>query len=200
LGREEQSNPHVPQFLGSVCVSTHRESHRFGVGAPQLGTQTNGEDDAWQRGAVAGQALVQLPQVRASVRFASQPSFGRSEQCAYPKMQALGGTTHVPERHWTSVAPDLTLGRVVQSRPQAPQWCGSDFKSTHCDPHASGDEAGHTDEQSGAPPIVEQKLVGGAHFLSHRPQWSGSVTSVSQPSSGLLEQWANPDLQADAGT
>jgi hypothetical protein len=76
LGSALQSKPQAPQFFGSCCVSTHLETQRFGVGVMQFGTHANGEVDVEQTDAVAGQALVQLPHVRASVRFASQPSSG----------------------------------------------------------------------------------------------------------------------------
>jgi len=48
----------------------------------QFGTHENGVVAVEQTGAVAGQGFVQLPQVRASVRLASQPSSACAEQCA----------------------------------------------------------------------------------------------------------------------
>jgi hypothetical protein len=75
-GSAAQSNPHAPQFFGSVCVSMHRPSHSFGVGVRQSGTHENGVVDVWHSGAVAGQACVQLPHVCGSVRLASHPSVG----------------------------------------------------------------------------------------------------------------------------
>lgn len=101
LGSSVQSNaePHPPQFWGSRCVSTHLEPQRFDVGATQLGTQVNGVVEVEHTEAVAGHALVQLPQVRASVRFASQPSSGCDEQWAKPETQALAGTEQTPDRH-----------------------------------------------------------------------------------------------------
>jgi hypothetical protein len=75
-GSAAQSNPQAPQFFVSVCVSMHRPAHSFGVGARQSGTHANGVVDVWHSGAVAGQAFVQLPHVRPSVKLASHPSAG----------------------------------------------------------------------------------------------------------------------------
>jgi len=97
-------------------------------------------------------------------------------------------------------APTLTPGRVVQSCPQAPQFVGDDFTSTHFVPHRSGAGAAQLDEQTGVLLLVEHSAVGAAQVLPHWPQFCGWVRSASHPSSALAEQWANPDRQALGGT
>jgi hypothetical protein len=71
-----QLNPQAPQLVGSVCVLTHLELQRFGVEPVQLGTQVKGVVDVEHAGALEGHELAQLPHVRGSDRFASQPSSG----------------------------------------------------------------------------------------------------------------------------
>jgi hypothetical protein len=48
--------------------------------------------------------------------------------------------------------------------------------------------------------VVEQRPVGGVHFVPQPPQFAVPVRSVSHPSSGFVEQCANPDTHALAGT
>ena len=74
------------------------------------------------------------------------------------------------------------------------------MKSTHFVPHRSGAGATQLDEQLGVEAVVEHNAVGATHTLPHWPQLCGRVRSASQPSSGLVEQCANPDTHADAGT
>jgi len=200
LGKVAQSKPQVPQFLGSVWVSTQVRVHSVGVGAEQFGVQMKGVDEVWQRGEVAGQALTQLPHVRGSLRLASQPSSGWLEQCAKPDTHALAGTKQAPERHSIPVAPARTLGSVAQLCPQVPQLERSDWVSTHCDPQRSGAGAAQLEEQAGAPVVVEQSAVGATHCLPHCPQVAGRVRSVSQPSSARVEQWAKLAAHALGGT
>ena len=181
-------------------MSTHCEPHRVGVGETQFGTQVKGVVEVEHTEAVAGQALVQLPQVRAVVKFASHPSSGCDEQWANPATQALAGTEQTPERHWMPVAPAFTLVSVVQLWPHAPQFATSEPRSTHLDPHKSGEGDVQLEEHVGAPVVVEHKAVGAVQTLPHCPQLAGRVRSVSQPSSARVEQCAYPLLQALGGT
>src|SRR5262245_6316794 len=172
----------------------------MGVEPVQLGTHMNGELAVEHTGAVAGQALAQLPQVRASVRFASQPSSACAEQWAYPETQAAAGMEQTRLTQRIPVAPGLTLGSVVQSWPQLPQLLGSDARSTHFVVQRSGEGAMQLDEQVGAPVLVEQSAVGAVHCRPQAPQLAGRVRSVSQPSSARVEQCAKLETQALAGT
>jgi hypothetical protein len=83
---------------------------------------------------------------------------------------------------------------------QAPQFIGSEVKSTHLLPHRLGAGATQLDEQAYDTPELEQSAVGAEHTLPQLPQFDGELNLVSQPSSGRLEQWAYPGVQADAGT
>jgi hypothetical protein len=87
-------------------------------------------------------------------------------------------------------APGFTLGSVVQLCPHAPQFATSEPRSTHLDPHRSGEGDVQLDEHVGAPVVVEQSAVGAAHVLPHWPQLAERVRSVSQPSSARVEQCA----------
>lgn len=66
--------------------------------------------------------------------------------------------------------------------------------------HRVGAGATQLDEHAGAPVVVEQRPVGGVHFVPQPPQFAVPVRSVSHPSSGFVEQCANPDTHALAGT
>jgi hypothetical protein len=92
------------------------------------------------------------------------------------------------------------LGNAAQSWPHDPQFAESDLKSTHRAPHRSGAGATQLDEQVGAPVVVEHSAVGAVHAVPHLPQFVVVVRLVSQPSSDLVEQWANPVVQALGGT
>jgi hypothetical protein len=61
----------------------------------------------------------------------------------------------------------LTLASVVQLWPQAPQLVRSESRSTHFEPHKSGDGVAQLDEQAGAPVVVEHRAVGAAQALPH---------------------------------
>ena len=80
LGRAEQSWPQVPQFLASLLRLTHSEPQASGAELPQLEPQREAPAVTVHNGFAPEQAVVQPPQVRASARFASQPSSGRGEQ------------------------------------------------------------------------------------------------------------------------
>ncbi|HVV17704.1 MAG TPA: hypothetical protein VHH90_10900 [Polyangia bacterium] len=75
-----QSWPQLPQFVGSVLVSTHFEPQRFGVGDVQLDEQVGVPPVVEHNPSGATQAFVQLPQVCWRVRSVSQPSSGLDEQ------------------------------------------------------------------------------------------------------------------------
>lgn len=55
----------------------------------------------------------------------------------------------------------------MQLCPQAPQLATSEPRSTHLDPHKSGDGDVQLEEQVGAPVVVEQSAVGEAQTLPH---------------------------------
>ncbi|MFL5306849.1 MAG: hypothetical protein ACJ8F1_16660 [Polyangia bacterium] len=97
-------------------------------------------------------------------------------------------------------APARTLGNAVQSWLQAPQFVGSDLKSTHLVPQRSGAGATQLDEHAYDEPVVEQRAVGAEQTFAHDPQFAGEVKAVSQPSSPRLEQCAYPGAHAVAGT
>ena len=143
--------------------------------------------------------MVQLPQVFGLVKLDSHPRSGLPEQCAKPERQEVGGIEQTPEIHCV-VAPDLTLGSAPQLWPQEPQFAGSDWKSTQRLPHRLGEGATQLEEQAGAPVVVEQSPVGETHAVPHLPQFVVVVRLASQPSSGLVEQCANPVTQALGGT
>lgn len=65
------------------------------------------------------------------------------------------------------VAPTFTLANVAQLCPQAPQLVASELRSTHFDPHKSGEGAVQLEEQVGAPVVVEQRAVGAVQTLPH---------------------------------
>jgi hypothetical protein len=144
-------------------------------------------------------ACPQPPQFAGRVMFVSQPSSARVEQCANPATQALGGTVQTPLLQVMLVAPDLMFDSIAQSCPQAPQLAGSESRFTHLDPQRLGSDPTQLDEQAGVPEVLEQSAVGAVHVVPQAPQLSGRLRSVSQPSSGLLEQWPRPEVQADGG-
>ncbi|HVY37319.1 MAG TPA: hypothetical protein VHM31_05270 [Polyangia bacterium] len=80
-GRAVQSCPQVPQFVGSVLVSTHFDPQRFGVGDTQLDAQVGAPVVVEHRPSGAVQLFVQLPHVAGRVKSVSQPSSGFDEQC-----------------------------------------------------------------------------------------------------------------------
>jgi len=94
----------------------------------------------------------------------------------------------------------LTLGNAVQSWLQAPQLVGSDFRSTHLVVHKSGEGDAQLDEQVKVVPFIEQSAVGATQVFPHAPQLDCVLRSVSQPSSGRVEQCPKPEAQAAAGT
>ena len=199
FGSEPQLKPHDPQFSGSFWRSTHLVVQRSGAGETQLDEHVGAPVVVEQSAVGATQLLVQLPQVAGVLRFVSQPRSGLPPQWANPETHDVGGMEQTPERHWT-VAPDLTLGSAPQLWPQDPQFAPSELKSTQRDPHRLGDGATQLDEQAGAPVVVEQRPVGATQAVPHLPQLVMVERLVSQPSSGSVEQWANPVVQALGGT
>src|SRR5206468_9737108 len=79
-GSAVQSWPQVPQFVGSVLVSTHFDPQRFGVGDVQLDEQVGVPVVVEQSPSGDVQLFEQLPHVWGRVRSASQPSSGTAEQ------------------------------------------------------------------------------------------------------------------------
>jgi hypothetical protein len=82
----------------------------------------------------------------------------------------------------------------------APQLVGSDVRSTHFVAHRFGDGATQLDEQAKAVPDIEQSAVGATQVFPQEPQFACVLRSVSQPSSGRVEQCPKPAEQAAAGT
>ncbi len=199
LGSAPQLKPQLPQLAGSVLRSTHLVEHRSGAGATQLDEHIGAPLVVEHSAVGAAHFVVQLPQVDGLLRLASQPRSELPAQWANPDAQDVGGTEQTPLWHCT-VAPGLTLGSAPQSWPQDPQLAGSDLKSTQRDPHRSGEGATQLDEQAGAPVVVEHSAVGATHVVPHLPQLAGVARLVSQPSSDLVEQWANPVAHALGGT
>jgi hypothetical protein len=74
------------------------------------------------RGAVAGQTVVQLPQLAVLVMSVSHPSFALAEQCIHPAAHDDEGNEHTPAMHDTG---PLTFLSMVQSWPHMPQFLGS---------------------------------------------------------------------------
>jgi hypothetical protein len=110
---------HEPQCSGSVCASTHRWPHRSGVGATQP-AHWYAAPTRRHAGVLPLQTVWQSPQCSNVVSAVSQPGSG---------VQSPKSGRHAPVR---SHAPPLqvtfagsTLGSVVQSWLQAPQWRGS---------------------------------------------------------------------------
>ncbi len=87
--------------------------------------------------------------------------------------------------------------------PHAPQLSGSDMVLTHDEPQRWF--AGATQPlvhayPPGAPAIIPQLGVGSRQVLVHAPQRAAVVTTASQPSSGLPEQFARPGRHAPVNT
>jgi hypothetical protein len=199
LGSAPQLKPHIPQFRGSDCRSTHFVPQRSAAGLTQLDEHTGAPVVVEHSAVGAWHLLVQLPHVVGLDRLVSQPRSGLPAQCANPDTHDVGGIEQTPARHMTG-APGFTLGRAAQLWPQDPQLSGSDLKSTHLVPQRSGDGLTQLDEHIGAPVVVEHRAVGATHALPHLPQFVAVARSVSQPSSGFVEQCANPERQALGGT
>lgn len=107
-----------------------------------------------------------------------------------------------PVTHCTAGAtePDLTLGSALQSNPHAPQFLGSRWVSTHCDPQRFGVGDRQLGTQVKGVVDVEQTEAVAGHALLQLPHVRAFVRLASQPSSGCDEQWAKPETQALAGT
>lgn len=199
-----QSRPQEPQFRGSVRVSVQLVPQRLGVGAMQLDEHVGTPVIDEQSPVGATHRLVQLPQVAGKVKLVSQPSLGFDEQCPNPLTHADGCTTHAPATHWTAGATDpaLTLGSSVQSKvePHPPQFCGSRCVSTHLEPQRFGVEPAQLGTQVKGVVDVEHTDAVAGHAFAQLPHVRGSVRFASHPSSGCVEQWANPDTHALAGT
>jgi hypothetical protein len=94
----------------------------------------------------------------------------------------------------------LTFGSRVQLWLHAPQFVGSDFKSTHFVSQRSGEGDAQLDEHAGVAAVIEQSPVGAAQDCPHFPQFACVLRSVSQPSSERTEQCPKPGVQALGGT
>lgn len=121
-----QAVPQAPQLFESFVVSVHFWSHAV-VPDAQLAAHV---PDA-HSGSASTQAVVQLPQVAALVRSASQPSFGSPLQSANPAAHDDAGTTQAPAVH--DVEP-VTCASEVQSLLHVPQWAGSERSVVHPSP------------------------------------------------------------------
>jgi hypothetical protein len=89
----------------------------------------------------------------------------------------------------TPVAPGATLGNMVQSCPQVPQFRGSVLRSTHDETQRSGAGATQLDAHFGPEELCMQSEVAPVHFVPQAPQLLESVRLASQPSSARDEQW-----------
>ena len=183
-------------------MSTHFEPHRFGVGDAQLDEQVGVPVVVEQSPSGAVQAVVQLPQVCGRVRSVSQPSSGFDEQWPNPLTQAAGCSTQAPATHWTAgeTAVVFTFGKAAQLCPQAPQFLTSVMRFTHCVEHRFGVDPLQLGRQLAGCVCSEQMGVDPLHVSEQLPQWADVLSEASQPSSGWVEQWANPEVQADGGT
>jgi len=121
-----QAVPHAPQLLESFVVSVHFWSHAV-VPDAQLAAHV----PEAHNGSVPVQAMVQLPQVAAAPKSASQPSFGSPLQSAKPAAHEDVGTTQAPAVH--DVGP-ATCASEVQSLSHVPQWAGSERSVVHPSP------------------------------------------------------------------
>lgn len=68
--------------------------------------------------------------------------------------------------------------------------------STHDAPHCDRPDA-QADAQERVLPEPAQSGVAPEHVVVQLPQWAGTVTSVSQPLSTTVLQWAQPGAHAD---
>jgi hypothetical protein len=87
---------------------------------------------------------------------------------------------------------------VVHAAAHEPQCAGSLVRSVQVDPQSVGAPAGQPEVQAYPLPDAAQTGRFAGHAVVQLPQWPCCVTSVSQPSSGLLVQCAQPDAQDDA--
>ena len=126
--------------------------------------------DPEQSAVGAAQVFVQLPQWSGVLSLVSQPSSARVEQCAYPGVQAAGGTLQRPAWQVMPVAPAATFGRAVQSCPQVPQFCGLDARSTQLLPQLFGVFVGQVATHWG--PLAPAEHIGAAvvHLVVQAPQ------------------------------
>jgi hypothetical protein len=99
---------------------------------------------------------------------------------------------HTPPTH--PAVPNPGFGHTALSH--APQWLTLVLRSTQVVPHSVGVLAGHELTH----PDVAEQLYPAAHLLPHPAQFMGDVKSVSQPSSGLVEQCPVPERHAELGT
>jgi len=111
--------PQAPQLALLEVVSTHVPLHELSVAGVHPSVHAPPE----QSGVEPEHCVVQLPHVCGEVRFASHPSLGFDEQCAYPAVHAEGGTSHTPALQVTPGP--LTFASAVQSCPHALQFFGS---------------------------------------------------------------------------
>src|SRR5438105_8753388 len=122
---------HMPQWLTLVVRSTHVVAQSVGV---LLGHELTHPEVAEQLYPGA-HCLPHPAQFMGEVKSVSQPSSELAEQCPVPERQAELGTTHLPAEQ---VTPALlaTLGSVVQSWPQLPQFFASVVVETHVVPQS----------------------------------------------------------------
>jgi hypothetical protein len=103
-------------------VSEHVEPQSVIV-LGQLATHCTLPPDALQRGVAPVQAVPHVPQLLACERLVSHPSVATPLQLPNPGAHDDAANAHMPPLH---VVGPLTLGRAVQSFPQAPQLAGCD--------------------------------------------------------------------------
>lgn len=189
---------HEPQWLAVLSADSHPGSL---VQSPNpLLQETSAQVPVTQLVLAFGwlQVMPQPPQFVFVLVGVSHPSVSTDpvEQFAYPLAHADCGTTQPPDPLQVTAAPALRCGSAVQSCPQLPQLVGSVLVSTHLAPHRFGVGDVQLDEQAGVPLVVEQRPSGAVQDVVQLPQVCGRVRSVSQPSSGIEEQWPYPLTQA----
>jgi hypothetical protein len=126
---------------------------------------------------------LQPPQCWASLVVSTQSL----PHCVKP---ALHPKLHEPDRHDASACAPA----AEQLLSHEPQRFASDSRSAQLFPHNVGAVAGQPETQV----PFEHIGVSAAQAFPHPPQFSGCVTSVSQPVSGSLPQCAQPLAQAAA--
>ena len=90
--------------------------------------------------------------------------------------------------HWQLL--DTHVVPPVHAVVQLPQWLLSDVTSAQDPEHSVGVAAGQPETQADPAPDGPHTGVAPVHVTPHPPQLVAEVRSVSQPSLGVVEQWA----------
>ncbi|HEY2839887.1 MAG TPA: hypothetical protein VGJ26_12100 [Pirellulales bacterium] len=116
------------------------------------------------------QLFPQTPQLPSVVKGVSQP--GWALQSPKPSLQVNLQPLFTHEA--------FELGDE-QPIPHIPQLFGSLAVFTQAEPHLVGVDAAQSETHVGLPVELEQSGVGLLHIVPQAPQWSGVLTTVSQP-------------------